>query len=103
MKLYHINHSNFSAISFSIIINISLKAIMIKSKRGGVTMKVLIFDGNCSFCNLFVRFTVRINKNPDLRITDFNTDWTIENHKTVEVIVSIIYIVVDKTSIFSYA
>src|SRR5699024_12524256 len=91
MKLYHINPSNFSAISFSILINISLKAIMIKSERGGVTMKVLIVDGDCSFCNFFVRFTVRMNKNRELRITGFNTDWTKENHKQDDDIENVIY------------
>ncbi|MEY8560684.1 DUF393 domain-containing protein [Jeotgalicoccus halotolerans] len=66
-------------------------------------MKVLIFDGDCSFCNFFVRFTVRINKNPELRITDFNTDWTKENHKPDDDIDSVIYIAEDKTYIYSDA
>lgn len=66
-------------------------------------MKVLIFDGDCSFCNFFVRFTVRINKNPELRITDFNTDWAKENHKPDDDIDSVIYIAEDKTYIYSDA
>ena len=66
-------------------------------------MKVLIFDGDCSFCNFFVRFTVRINKNPELRITDFNTDWTKENHNPDDDIDSVIYIAEDKTYIYSDA
>lgn len=30
-------------------------------------------------CSQFVRFVVKINKNPDLFITDFNSEWTKEN------------------------
>lgn len=42
-------------------------------------MKVLIYDGECNMCSMFVRFVVRMNKNPDLFITDFNSDWTARN------------------------
>lgn len=66
-------------------------------------MKVLIFDGDCSFCNFFVRFTVDINENPELRITDFNTVWTKENYTPDSDIDSVIYIAEDRTYIYSDA
>ncbi|CEA01318.1 hypothetical protein BN1048_01330 [Jeotgalicoccus saudimassiliensis] len=66
-------------------------------------MKVLIFDGDCSFCNFFVRFTVRINQNPELRITDFNTGWTNENYTPNSDTDSVIYINGRNTYIYSDA
>ncbi|CAD2071866.1 thiol-disulfide oxidoreductase [Jeotgalicoccus coquinae] len=66
-------------------------------------MKVLIFDGACSFCNLFVRFTVRINQNPELRITDFNTGWTKVNYTPDSDTDSVIYIANGRTYIYSDA
>ena len=66
-------------------------------------MKVLIFDGDCSFCNFFVRFTVRINQNPELRITDFNTAWTKDNYTPDSDIDSVIYIAGGRTYIYSDA
>lgn len=66
-------------------------------------MKVLIFDGDCSFCNFFVRFTVRINQNPELRITDFNTAWTKDNYTPDSDIDSVIYIADGRTYIYSDA
>lgn len=66
-------------------------------------MKVLIFDGDCSFCNFFVRFTVRINKNQALHITDFTTEWTKENYKPDSALDSVIYIADDRMYIHSDA
>lgn len=39
-------------------------------------MKVLIYDGECGMCSRIVRFIVRINRNPDLYVTDFESDWS---------------------------
>ncbi|MGO1923735.1 MAG: thiol-disulfide oxidoreductase DCC family protein [Jeotgalicoccus sp.] len=66
-------------------------------------MKVLIFDGECNFCSFFVRFTVDINENPELRITDFTTEWTKENYTPDNDIDSVIYIVDGRTYIHSDA
>lgn len=66
-------------------------------------MKVLIFDGECNFCSFFVRFTVNINENPELRITDFNTEWTKENYTPDNDIDSVIYIAEGRTYIHSDA
>ena len=66
-------------------------------------MNVLIFDGDCSFCNFFVRLTVRLNDNPDLRITDFNTDWAKENYRPDNDVDSVIYMANGQTYIYSDA
>lgn len=66
-------------------------------------MKVLIFDGECNFCSFFVRFTVDINENPELRITDLNTEWAKENYTPDSDIDSVIYIADGRTYIHSDA
>lgn len=39
---------------------------------GGILMELLIYDGDCNMCSNFIRFIVRYNRNPDLKITDLN-------------------------------
>ena len=36
--------------------------------------KVLIYDGDCNLCSRFINLVVKVNKNDDLYITDFNYD-----------------------------
>lgn len=66
-------------------------------------MKVLIFDGDCSFCNFFVRLTVKINQDSNLKITDFNTAWTKENYEQDNDIDSVIYLANGKAYVYSDA
>lgn len=42
-------------------------------------MEVLIYDGECNVCSKFIRLIVRFNRNSNLYITDFNSNWTQEN------------------------
>lgn len=42
-------------------------------------MKVLIYDGDCNMCSRLIQFVVYINRDKDLYITDFNSQWTKEN------------------------
>lgn len=42
-------------------------------------MKVLIYDGNCNMCSNFIKFVVKVNRNNDVFITDFNSQWCKEN------------------------
>ena len=37
--------------------------------------KVLIYDGDCNLCSRFINLVVKVNKNDDLYITDFNSEW----------------------------
>lgn len=37
-------------------------------------MELLIFDGDCNMCSSFIRFIVKFNRNPDLKITDLNNE-----------------------------
>ncbi|MEB2300323.1 DCC1-like thiol-disulfide oxidoreductase family protein [Lysinibacillus xylanilyticus] len=37
-------------------------------------MELLIYDGDCNMCSSFIRFIVRFNRNPDLKITDLNDE-----------------------------
>ncbi|GAB3802718.1 thiol-disulfide oxidoreductase DCC family protein [Virgibacillus kimchii] len=64
-------------------------------------MKVLIYDGECNMCSKFIRFIVRINKNPELFITDFNSNWTKENVQLNPNIDSMIFITENKEYIYS--
>lgn len=66
-------------------------------------MKVLIFDGECNFCSKFIRFIVKINEDPDLYITDFDTKWTKKNFINEKEIDSVIYIANDRQYIYSDA
>ena len=40
-----------------------------------VMKKVLIYDGDCDLCSRFINLVVKVNKNDDLYITDFNSEW----------------------------
>ena len=40
-----------------------------------VMKKVLIYDGDCNLCSRFINLVVKVNKNDDLYITDFNSEW----------------------------
>ena len=42
-------------------------------------MKVIVFDGDCALCNRMARFVVKWNRNPELKITDFDSTWTKAN------------------------
>lgn len=66
-------------------------------------MKVLIFDGECNFCSTFIRFIVKINEDPNLYITDFDTEWTKENFMKDDEIDSVIYIADGRQYIYSDA
>lgn len=37
-------------------------------------MVLLIYDGDCSMCSSFIRFIIRFNRNPDLKVTDLNDE-----------------------------
>lgn len=64
-------------------------------------MQVLIYDGECSMCSKFIRFIVRINRNQNLYITDFNSNWTKKNIKLNSNIDSMIFISRGKKYIYS--
>ncbi|WAA08794.1 thiol-disulfide oxidoreductase DCC family protein [Fervidibacillus albus] len=66
-------------------------------------MTVLIYDGECSMCSRFIRFIVHINKNPDLRITDFNSNWTKNNYHFNSEIDSVVFLVNEKQYHYSDA
>lgn len=38
-------------------------------------MKVIVFDGDCTLCNRLVRLIVKWNRNPNLKITSFDSEW----------------------------
>src|SRR5699024_5058510 len=64
-------------------------------------MQILIYDGECSMCSKFIRFIVRINRNQNLYITDFNSNWTKKNVKLNSNIDSMIFISGGKKYIYS--
>lgn len=64
-------------------------------------MQVLIYDGECNMCSKFIRFIVFINRNPNLYITDFNSNWTNKNVKLNPNIDSMIFISKGKKYIYS--
>lgn len=66
-------------------------------------MKVLIFDGECNVCTKFIRFIVKINEDPALYITDFDTEWTKKNFINDKQVDSVIYIANDSQYIYSDA
>lgn len=42
-------------------------------------MKVIVFDGECALCNRIAQLVAKWNRNPELKITDFNSEWTARN------------------------
>lgn len=64
-------------------------------------MYVLIYDGECNLCSSFIRFVIRINKNPHLFITDFNSEWTKENISVDPDVDSMIFITKDEKYLYS--
>lgn len=42
-------------------------------------MKVIVFDGDCTLCNRLVRLVVKWNRNPNLKITSFDSEWAQAN------------------------
>lgn len=66
-------------------------------------MSVLIYDGDCNMCSSFIRFIVKINKNPELLITDFNSNWTKNNVELDPNLDSIIFLKKEKKFIYSDA
>ncbi|MBK3497198.1 DUF393 domain-containing protein [Viridibacillus sp. YIM B01967] len=42
-------------------------------------MSILIYDGQCNMCSRFIRFIVKINKNPTIKITNFDSQWSKDN------------------------
>ncbi|WP_411213796.1 thiol-disulfide oxidoreductase DCC family protein [Terribacillus saccharophilus] len=62
---------------------------------------MLIYDGECNLCSNFIRFVIRINKNPRLFITDFNSNWTKENIHVDPNVDSMIFISNDERYIYS--
>ncbi|MBD7938934.1 MULTISPECIES: thiol-disulfide oxidoreductase DCC family protein [Cytobacillus] len=66
-------------------------------------MKVLIYDGECNMCSRFIRFIVDMNTNSELKITDFNSNWTKANYETNTNIDSMIFIDNSKEYIYSDA
>ncbi|BCC45049.1 hypothetical protein BCJMU02_0358 [Bacillus cereus] len=59
-------------------------------------MGILIYDGECNVCSKFIMFIVKINKNPNLNITDFNSNWTKKNIELDVNIDSMIFIANNK-------
>jgi predicted DCC family thiol-disulfide oxidoreductase YuxK len=55
-------------------------------------MKVLIYDGECNMCSKFVRLVVKLNRNPKLFITDFNSEWTKQNIRMNQSIDSMVFV-----------
>lgn len=64
-------------------------------------MNILIYDGQCNMCSNFIRFIIKINKNPDVKITDFDSQWSKDNiDKSID---SMIFFKNDKKYIYSDA
>lgn len=42
-------------------------------------MKVIVFDGDCTLCNRVVQLVVKWNRNPELKITSFDSEWAQNN------------------------
>lgn len=55
-------------------------------------MQVLIYDGDCHMCSKFIRFVISTNRNSNLYITNFNSNWTKENLVIDPNVDSMIYI-----------
>lgn len=66
-------------------------------------MAVLIYDGECTMCNGFIRFVVNASDNPGLRITDFHSSWTQQNVERDPAIDSMIFLHDGKEFIYSDA
>lgn len=66
-------------------------------------MQILIYDGECNMCNKFLRFIVYINKNPNLYITNFSSNWTKENIKLDSNIDSMIFLSKNQKYIYTNA
>ena len=64
-------------------------------------MQILIYDGKCNMCSKFIRFIIRVNKNPNLHITDFNSSWTKNNVELNPNVDSMIFISKNKKYIYS--
>lgn len=64
-------------------------------------MEILIYDGECNMCSRFIRFISKVNKNPNLHITDFNSNWTNKNVKLDPSVDSMIFIKKNKKYIYS--
>ncbi|WP_040928855.1 thiol-disulfide oxidoreductase DCC family protein [Nosocomiicoccus massiliensis] len=76
--------------------------------------KVLVYDGECQLCNRFVNFAVKMNKNKDLYVTDFNSQWIkdltfevnsnhvsyISKHKVYEKSDAVLHFLVDANDYF---
>lgn len=60
-------------------------------------MKLLVYDGTCNMCSQFIRFIVKFNKNEELRITSFNSNWYHNNIHEKYNRDSILYISKEKT------
>src|SRR5699024_8543552 len=66
-------------------------------------MKVLIYDGDCNMCSRLIQFVVFINKDRDLYITDFNSQWTKNNSDLVPEIDSLVFVNDCSVTIYSEA
>ncbi|WAA12924.1 thiol-disulfide oxidoreductase DCC family protein [Fervidibacillus halotolerans] len=66
-------------------------------------MHVLIYDGECSVCSRLIRFIVRFNSNPNLRITDLQSDWTKKNCPDCVQFDSVIFFYNEKQYLYSDA
>lgn len=64
-------------------------------------MKVLIYDGDCNMCSRLIQFVVFINKDKNLHITDFNSQWTKENVDLNPNVDSLIFI--DNNQLYYYS
>lgn len=64
-------------------------------------MKVLIYDGDCNMCSRLIQFVVFINKDKNLHITDFNSQWTKENVDLNPNVDSLIFI--DNNQLYFYS
>lgn len=64
-------------------------------------MHILIYDGECGMCSKFISFIVQINRNSNLYITDFHSNWTKKNMKLDSNIDSMIFLSEGKKYIYS--
>lgn len=65
---------------------------------------VIIYDGSCNMCSVFIKFLVRFNKNNNLYFTDFESEWSKVNlPKEFANKTSIVYIKDSKHFVYSDA
>jgi len=66
-------------------------------------MEILVYDGQCNMCSHFIRFIIKTNRNPNIKITDFDSRWYKDNIKDIKTIDSMIFIKNNRMYIYSDA